>query len=465
MAYERRNIIDGYTIIDKDHYDNLQDGIDTLFERTPEDIGAATPEYVERQIALITETGIPKLLLQTISEIAEEEGQTVFPIKMDTFDHRTDTVRVFSGITRLSPNGDFTVDPDTNSVVLTRGVPLGRVIDIEIYKNIPIGEDGSVSGKVIAAKTLPIDRLEINPLGDTGGVHNLKTFTSLEQIGITTGSETIADIVSKLPNMSILVTTVGSTNSNIYPYQATSGGCYGLMEVTRLNESRIIFEFWDKATNRYWSGRAETNGVWTGWDAEFISDGSTSMTGGIKFSPSGASVQAVRFKDDTGQVWLDGGSNETGGACIILYGKDNSLLGRFLCRARSNEKSCDLVGNADGTLTWSGKKLIGEHNPEVLATMIQNIISSGEYGVGVKSIQKGDINIASGQSTATATIKSVNPDKAVVIFSGYTTNVNLGSVYVPRLDLSGNTIVLASLSTALPSGASMTVPYQVIEYV
>lgn len=458
MAYTRRNIIDGQTIIDKDHYDNLQDGIEEVHE------------YVDDQLALIHETGIPKLLMQVITVVATEEGQTVFPIKLTDFDHRTDTVRVYSGSLRLSPNGDFTVDPDTNSIVLTNGVPLARAIDIEVLKNIPIGSEGSVSGRVVSPKTLPNDRLEKDPLSFVGGVHNFATYSSFEQIGVTTGSETVGEIVSKLPDASILIVTIGTPNNGeVYPYHNinTSGDSFGTLIVTKHNEFRIIFEFYDKASFRYWRGSAEASGTWSGWEESFRPDGSVPMTGGIKFSPTTAShVHAVKFKDNTGQVWICGGVDDAGGSSLVLYGKDSGSLGRFLLKAKTSEKTVDLVGNADGTLTWGGKKLFGEHNPEALATQIQNIISSGEYGVGVKSIQKGDINIASGQSTGTATLKtSVNPDKTVVIFSGYTTNVNLGSIYVPRLDLAGNTTVLASLNSNLPSGASMTVPYQVVEYI
>lgn len=134
---------------------------------TPEQIGAATPEYVDKQIALVTETGIPKLMVYPLSVTATEDNQTTFPIDLSTFDVDTDTVLVQSGRTMLFPNQDFTVNGST--VVLNEGVPSGRTIGIYVFKNVPLGEDGSVSGQVIAAGSLPLDRLEEMPTPEQVG--------------------------------------------------------------------------------------------------------------------------------------------------------------------------------------------------------------------------------------------------------------------------------------------------------
>lgn len=134
---------------------------------TPEQIGAATPEYVDKQIALVTETGIPKLMVYPLSVTATEDNQTTFPIDLSTFDVDTDTVLVQSGRTMLFPNQDFTVNGST--VVLNEGVPSGRTIGIYVFKNVPLGEDGSVSGKVINPNSLPLDRLAEMPSAEQVG--------------------------------------------------------------------------------------------------------------------------------------------------------------------------------------------------------------------------------------------------------------------------------------------------------
>lgn len=117
--------------------------------------------YVDEQIALITQTGIPKLTIDVLPVVATTDNQTVFEIVHDTFDILTDTVAVQSGMLKLSPNRDYTIEG--NTVVLTNGVPAGRTLDIWIFKNVPMGDDGSVSGKVIADGTLPLSALEKMP--------------------------------------------------------------------------------------------------------------------------------------------------------------------------------------------------------------------------------------------------------------------------------------------------------------
>lgn len=132
----------------------------------------ATQDYVDSQVQLITEIGIPKLQTYTEQVVSTSEGQTEFLIGLSTFDKLTDSVFVQSGITILFPETDYTVT-DT-SVVLTEGVPLGRTIGIYIFKNVPIGEDGSVSGTVITKNSMPVDRLNLtNP--ETGEITNIVT--------------------------------------------------------------------------------------------------------------------------------------------------------------------------------------------------------------------------------------------------------------------------------------------------
>ena len=124
----------------------------------PEDIGAPTKEFVEEQLAIVMETGVSKLQIYPISCTATVDNQTVFNIDLESFDKETDTVLVQSGRTMLFPSQDFTINE--NTVVLNEGVPKDRVIGIYVFKNVPMGKDGSVSGKSIAKNSLPLDRME-----------------------------------------------------------------------------------------------------------------------------------------------------------------------------------------------------------------------------------------------------------------------------------------------------------------
>ena len=67
----------------------------------------------------------------------------------------------------------------------------------------------------------------------------MKTYTTLEQIGINSGSETIMDICKAMPDKSILTAVIGSSaNSSIYPDNA-----YGILIVTKQNTTRMKVEF------------------------------------------------------------------------------------------------------------------------------------------------------------------------------------------------------------------------------
>lgn len=119
--------------------------------------GAVTADYVDQQIALVTGTGIPKLQVYAQDLIIGTEGQTEFPITLNTFDPATDTVMVQTGMLLLNPNGDYVVEG--NKVILNEAVSEGQTVGIWVWKHVPTGEEGSVSGSVIGPNSMPVDRL------------------------------------------------------------------------------------------------------------------------------------------------------------------------------------------------------------------------------------------------------------------------------------------------------------------
>lgn len=126
----------------------------------------AANRYADQAIANVTATGIPKLLIYPMQCVATTDGQTTFDIDLETFDTTTDTVLVQSGVTMLFPNADFTVS--NKKVTLLEGVPVGRTIGIYVFKNMPAGEDGSVSGAAIIPNSLDLDRLKEMPVTRKG---------------------------------------------------------------------------------------------------------------------------------------------------------------------------------------------------------------------------------------------------------------------------------------------------------
>lgn len=142
----------------KDDLDNHINDRKNPHKLVAADIGAATPAYVDQQIALVTSTGIPKLNVVPLPIEATVDGQTEFFINLETFDALTDTVLVLDGRGMLLPNEDFIVEGST--VIVNDPWNLGDIGGLLILKNVPMGDEGSVSGSVIAPGTIPFSALE-----------------------------------------------------------------------------------------------------------------------------------------------------------------------------------------------------------------------------------------------------------------------------------------------------------------
>lgn len=124
-------------------------------------------DYTDEQITLITETGVPKLNVYEYKFDALV-GEQEFIIPLETFDKNTDIVKLYINTT-IKDSDFFTVinaikDEDGNliekgKVVLNSPLTNKSRVVVEIWKNIPMGDEGLVSGVVIAPDTLPKNRV------------------------------------------------------------------------------------------------------------------------------------------------------------------------------------------------------------------------------------------------------------------------------------------------------------------
>ncbi len=91
--------------------------------------------------------------------------------------------------------------------------------------------------------------------------HNVASYVSFEQIGITIGEETIEDIVNKLPSNSTLYVSISDANASIYPMT------YGTLMVRKKNTGRVNFDFYQKASTGRWYGVYDDTAStpWIGW--------------------------------------------------------------------------------------------------------------------------------------------------------------------------------------------------------
>ena len=94
-------------------------------------------------------------------------------------------------------------------------------------------------------------------------------YTSLEKIGIQTGTETLDGIVQNLPSRSILIHHKYGEHLDLYPQRT------GLLIVVKGNdESRISFQFFN--ANGMWVGFYDSlvapNPLWSGWKQLTLAD-------------------------------------------------------------------------------------------------------------------------------------------------------------------------------------------------
>ena len=74
----------------------------------------------------------------------------------------------------------------------------------------------------------------------------------------------------------------------------------------------------------------------------------------------GGVKSAVFLQREVDDSWIqfNGGTATSNGANLILFGKDESRAGQFWLTANDGNATKQLIGKADGTLTWSGKTVI-----------------------------------------------------------------------------------------------------------
>ncbi len=172
--------------------------------------------YTDQQITLITETGVPKLNVYEYKMIGEV-GQTEFTILLETFDVNTDTVKLYINTT-FKDSDYYTISG--NKLILVNPLTKVSKVVVEIWKNIPMGAEGSVSGNVLAPNTVDDTKIGERTIDDTivpttsnsGLIGNIFNWFA-NRIKTITGKTSWKDAPTK--NMEELNTDIGSLNTNV----------------------------------------------------------------------------------------------------------------------------------------------------------------------------------------------------------------------------------------------------------
>ena len=114
--------------------------------------------------------------------------------------------------------------------------------------------------------------IQAKPGGTLDSRLRLSLYTSLEQIGVTVGSETMEAIALAMPDNAILETICGGSNNGVtdgtaFPVLSGSVLKYGILRVSRIGGyDRVSFDFRLKDTaSRLFVGFYSSTDGWSGW--------------------------------------------------------------------------------------------------------------------------------------------------------------------------------------------------------
>ena len=114
----------------------------------------------------ISVTGGSVKLVQHSYDISLSGSTKKVNIPYERYSSATDTLKVYvNGLAIQNDQYEIT-DPVEHDGTVTKGYimlkierPAGTIVRIEVWKNVPSGEEGAVSGNIIARNSLPLDRI------------------------------------------------------------------------------------------------------------------------------------------------------------------------------------------------------------------------------------------------------------------------------------------------------------------
>lgn len=186
--------------------------------------------------------------------------------------------------------------------------------------------------------------------------HRIATYTSLSQIGLTSGSETLEAIASAMPDNSILQYAVTGGSSSVYPDSS------GRMEVRRADADTVVFYF---NTRSGWSidEYAETYVCHAR-----VYDGGASVTGWVKvfdggsmpvniFYGEGTGDQASAYKDVT--ITQEGFALKKGVTIAVKFNNQNKATSPKLNVNETGDISVKQNGSVDvDTMMWAANQVV-----------------------------------------------------------------------------------------------------------
>lgn len=175
-------------------------------------------------------------------------------------------------------------------------------------------------------------------VGDLQKTRSMKTYTSLNEIGLTAGTETFADITTALPDGSaLMVATDANHNMSIYPNEH-----YGLLVVFKRTAARTMFLYSSYGSGFFYGYYYSVNAEWSGWQS-FLKSTGGKLTGDLEIESDTASLKLT----DT---------NSGGGSKIHKNASESADYGTYISDTGADGISDTLIIRREGST--NGDKLL-----------------------------------------------------------------------------------------------------------
>lgn len=230
-------------------------------------------------------------------------------------------------------------------------------------------------------------------MGNFHKTRSMKTFTSLNEIGLTAGSETIADIVNALPDGSaLMVGTDGNHNMSIYPNEH-----YGLMVVFKRTTARTMFLYSSYGSGFYYGYYYSVNNDWSGWQSFLKMTGGT-LTGNVKINHVQPALELTDTSNNGGSKIHKNAGTDIDYGTYISDIDENGIQDILILRRAGSTNADKLllrIYNEDGTSSET-YKIYHEGNKPTAADLDVLSCAGGTVRSAI-TFQKANINNGSGR--------------------------------------------------------------------
>ena len=226
-------------------------------------IAASTSEVTSADYIYLINNGVNYDLYVLVDSVPTKVGDTSIDLSdyAKTSDleadylKKTDATSTYATITTVDGKVDKTsIKTAKDNSATDEQVYSAKAINTELDKKVNKTDITTTINSTSTDDTVPSTKAVYNTTSKF-----LKTYTSIEQLGLTNGSETIEDIANSMEGFTRLIAVIERPNISIYPH------CNGTLIVEKLNPYRVHFKFCIDELPVVYVGTYHTISGFSGW--------------------------------------------------------------------------------------------------------------------------------------------------------------------------------------------------------